>query len=85
MSAFLQICEAPDEELKSIVALNDPEHADKILVHCLFTKEMFTIYAKLKVIIPSIESNEEDMQIIEEQRFCFPIFASKLTVEPAST
>ena len=61
------------------IAANICEEDDSILIHCLFRKELFSLYALLKVTIA-----QEELIIERVSMFGFPIYASRLTSDPSS-
>ena len=50
LAGQFRVCEAEDEELTAITGQVSDE-GDSLLIHCLFRKELFSLYALLKVTI----------------------------------
>ena len=83
LNGQFRVCEAEDEELTAIVALIDNESNegtdDSLYIHCLFRKEIFSLYALIKV---SVE--QSDLFLSREDMFGFPVYASRLVSDPLS-
>ena len=83
LNGQFRVCEAEDEELTAIVALIDNESTmgtdDSLYIHCLFRKEIFSLYALIKV---SVE--QADLFLSREDMFGFPVYASRLVSDPLS-
>ena len=84
LSGMFRVCEAQDEELTAIQALVDLDDSangddSALFIHCLFRKEIFSLYALIRV---SIESNE--LVLTRAAMFGFPVYASRLVSDPLS-
>ena len=74
------MCEAQDAELTAIVALIDTDsqgNEDSLFIHCLFRKEIFSLYALIKV-----EIGTSDLILTREAMFGFPVYTSRLVSDP---
>ena len=74
------MCEAQDEELTAIVALIDTDSQgdeDSLFIHSLFRKEIFSLYALIKV-----EIGTSDLILTREAMFGFPVYTSRLVSDP---
>ena len=56
------------------------DDSEFLYIHCLFQKELFSLYALLKVTI-----DQSDLHIERVSMFGFPIYASKIVSDPDNT
>lgn len=76
LAGTFQVCEAEDETLSAIEARIDEADSDSLFIHCLFEKEMFSLYTLLRVSIDPVTSTELVFERVS--MFAFPVYASKL-------
>ena len=86
LNGMFRVCEAQDEELTAISALIELDSTDSdngeesaLYIHCLFRKEIFSLYALIRV---SIEPSE--LVLTRAAMFGFPVYASRLVSDPLS-
>ena len=48
LASHYQVCEAGDEELTAILAQTGEAEPDVLYIHCLFRKELFSLYMLLE-------------------------------------